>query len=412
MSIHHAKGLQFPICFVAGCGNDFNRMDAAAPILLDEKLGLGLTLTDDRLQVRNPTYMRLAVKEVNRRAELSEELRVLYVAMTRAVDKLIVLTTFKNLPKKISDSMNTLSGESGQERLDSELTLSALSYGQLLLYFALLHPVGHALRTYGVGDLGFLPVGEEDCVISLPKWEEIPQPSCMGEEELQFPVDEELLDALCKRLSYRNPYAPIQNIFSKRSVSQLVHGDMTPLKGVPRPAFMQTGGLTPAEKGTALHNFMQYADLAAAAKDVGAEVARLLEKQLITSRQAEYIDGQRVRNFFQSSLYARMAKAKSLSREQRFMTFVPATMLDDSLPKEFEDEKIVIQGIVDCIFEEDDGLVVVDYKTDRVETPEELVDRYGKQLQLYAHMLAQTKEKPVKELLLYSFSLNTVVAVP
>jgi hypothetical protein len=90
--------------------------------------------------------------------------------MTRAVDKLIVLTTFKNLPKKISDSMNTLSGESGQEGLDSELTLSALSYGQLLLYFALLHPVGHALRTYGVGDLGFLPVGEEDCVISLPKW--------------------------------------------------------------------------------------------------------------------------------------------------------------------------------------------------------------------------------------------------
>jgi ATP-dependent helicase/nuclease subunit A len=87
-------------------------------------------------------------------------------------------------------------------------------------------------------------------------------------------------------------------------------------------------------------------------------------------------------------------------------------MLDDSLPKEFENEKIVIQGIVDCIFEEDDGLVVVDYKTDRVETPEELVDRYGKQLQLYAHMLAQTKEKPVKELLLYSFSLNTVVAVP
>jgi ATP-dependent helicase/nuclease subunit A len=412
MSIHHAKGLQFPICFVAGCGNDFNRSDAAAPVLLDEKLGLGLTLTDDSLQVRKPTCMRLAVAAQNRRAELSEELRVLYVALTRAVDKLIVLTTFKNLPKKIADSISTLSGDGDNTRLDPELTLSALSYGQLLLYFALLHPAGQVLRLHGIGDFGWLQANEQDCVVNLPKGEEIPLPAMKDQSQLQFPVDHQLVEKLGELLTYENPYAPLQNVFSKRSVSQLVHGEISAMQGIPRPAFMQTGGLTPAEKGTTLHTFMQYADFSAAAKNPQAEVERLLQKQYLTKRQADYIEIQPLQAFFDSPLYARMANALTLTREQRFMTFVPATRLEPSLPSRFEEEKIVVQGIVDCLFEEADGLVVVDYKTDRVKTPEELLERYGKQLQLYADMLKETQNKPVKELLLYSFTLHTTVTVP
>ncbi len=413
MSIHHSKGLQFPICFLAGCSGRFNRTDAADPVLLDENLGLGLTLTDDTKQMRSATCMRLAVAAENRRAEQSEELRVLYVAMTRGIDRLIVTSYLQNPEKAITEHAMDLMGNVDQSgKLDPELVLSAGSYHSLLLYFALLHPAGHILRTYANTDMGFLEVDPTHCLITLADGADLAPPAEQQAAAREFPVNDALMHRLEKRLTYQDPYAPLQKFFSKRSVSQLTHHTQWSEQAqLPRPSFLQKGGLSAAERGTALHTFMQYADYSAACADVEREITRLVSQKFITEQQADAIGREKLRHFFGSDLYARMAASNQVMREHRFMSALPVTELDSTLPETFAREHVVVQGIVDCVFREADGLVVVDYKTDRVETGEELVSRYAEQLRLYAKMLTETYQIPVKELLLYSFHLDTQVEV-
>ena len=169
--------------------------------------------------------------------------------------------------------------------------------------------------------------------------------------------------------------------------------------------------MSAAARGTALHTFMQYADYVAAAQDVEKEITRLVQGRFITEQQADVIDRNRLQAFFASELYKRMSTSSNVMREHRFMSALPATLLNPTLPERFASEQVVVQGITDCVFYEDDALVLVDYKTDRVNTPEELVERYAEQLHLYAKMLTETYQMPVKEMILYSFHLNCQVRV-
>lgn len=412
MTIHHSKGLQFPICFVAGCGVRFNQTDGHAPLLLDEKLGIGLTVTDDERQCRSVSCMRLGIQYRNKQAEMSEELRVLYVAMTRAIDRLVMLTTYSNMPDAATKAATTLTGGVQDGLLDPELVLSAADYGRLLLYYCLLHPSGHSLRTAQVNDPEWLEREEDECEISLRMCSDVPPPRADEQETEAEPFDERLYEQICQNLTYRDPYLPLQELFSKRSVSQLSHdGPMVPYDQAPRPSFMQKDGMSATAKGTALHTFMQYADYRAAAKDTAAEIERLVQGRFITRQQGDGVDQKRLQAFFEGELYARMDASPKVMREHRFMSALPARLLDPSLSEQFAEERVVVQGITDCVFYEDDGLVVVDYKTDRVKTADELVERYAEQLRLYARMLADTYHLPVKELILYSFHLNEQVTV-
>ncbi len=413
MTIHNAKGLQFPLCFVAGCGTKFNLTDGNAPLLLDEQLGLGLTVTDDVRRSRMDSCMRWGIHYRNRRAELSEELRVLYVALTRAVDRLFLLATYSNSRGLVEKASMALAGGVRDGKLDSELVLSAPDYGRLLMYFALLHPAGNALR-------GSLPVEEdwlacdpEDCTINLVSAAEIAPPKAK-EETVFAPVwDPVLYQKIEEQLSYQDPYAPLREVFAKRSVSQLSHDQpMMMYEQAPRPSFVQKSGMSATQKGTALHSFMQFADYGRAATDLQGELDRLIERRFLTPQQGEKIDKTKVQRFFDGALYRRMAESPLVMREHRFMSRIPVTQLDETIPDQFANETVVVQGITDCVFEEDGQLVVVDYKTDRVKSGEELSDRYAKQLRLYAKMLSETREQPVKELLLYSFALDQVVSVP
>ncbi len=411
MTIHHAKGLQFPVCFVAGCGTLYNRSDASAPVLLDEKLGLGLTLTDDAKRLRFPTCMRLAVAAQNRRAELSEELRVLYVAMTRAVDQLILLTTASNMEKKVQDGLAILAEGVTEERLDPELVLGSNNYGQLLLWYGLVHPAGGALRTQGTPNCGFLAVPSQGVQIGLIPAYAIELPEQKTEAEAVLVPEESLYRRVTERLTRQDPYLPLRSVFSKRSVSQLIHPEQYRGESAPRPSFLQEGGLSAAERGTALHQFMQYADYQKAAIDVRSEIDRMVGLQFLTPRQGKAVSEEKLQRFFAGDLYARMAASTKVMREHRFMSCVPVTQLDRSLPEQFAQETVVVQGITDCVFYEGDGLVLVDYKTDQVDSPEELVLRYRPQLLLYAGMLKQTYGLPVRELILYSFCLDRPISV-
>lgn len=417
MSIHHSKGLQFPICFVAGCGNGLNKLDSTAPILLDEQMGLGLTLTDDKWQMRRSTCMRQAVAAEVSRAGMSEELRVLYVAMTRGIDRLILLTALSNPEKAIAEAAVALDNSMLSDgRLDSELVLSASGYGQWLLWFALLHPSGGELQLLANSSQGYITTDSASCAIRLWHSGQIaPPPKRIWELMRETEGDPHILARLQSQLDYVHPYAPLQHMFAKRSVSQLVHH--TPYiasyaKRAPRPSFLQEGGLSAAERGTALHTFMQYADYERAALDAADELARLVEHGFMTHQQADGVDLNKVTAFFAGSLYARMAVCDEVMREHRFMSQIPVTRLDPTLPRRFSEETVVVQGITDCVFMEQGKAVVVDYKTDRIKQPEELVERYGEQLRLYGHMLSQDLGLEVKELLLYSFCLDQTITVP
>lgn len=412
ISVHASKGLQFPICFLAGCSGAKNLREALQPLVLNETLGVGITLHHAQGGTHTKTPARYAIEQKNKQAQIGEELRILYVALTRAVDRLYLFSTRKNPVGDIEKAATLLNGNVNEGRLNADLVLSAPNFGELFLYFALLHPSGNPLRVHGNTPYGYLQANEEDFQVNLLQSHQIDLPAPPTEIEAQplRAVDTQTLTHLTQTLSYQNPFALVEQILAKRSVSALTKegGGIPP---IPRPAFLQEGGLTPAEKGTALHQFMQYANYTAAAQNPREEIRRMVDLSFITPTQGEAVDVEKLTAFFQSDLYRRMAASPQVLREHKFMASLPVTQIDPTLPKELSREQVVVQGITDCLFGEEDGFVLVDYKTDKVKTPQELIARYQDQLQLYAKMLQSTSQIHIKELLLYSFCLNQEIAI-
>ena len=234
----------------------------------------------------------------------------------------------------------------------------------------------------------------------------------MAEDAPQPAPSSALVEEIRGRLSYRYPFAALNGLAAKRSVSQLVkrqEGTEREFACQSRPAFLMEAGLTPAERGTALHAFMQYADYERAARDLQGEQERLVRQGFLTREQAEGMDTSRLADFFKSALYRRMCASPRLQREVRFLIELPACELDESLPAWGAKETVLVQGIADCVFEENGKLVILDYKTDRVRDRRVLIEHYAPQLALYARALGETAGLPVAGQLIYSFWLGETI---
>ena len=164
--------------------------------------------------------------------------------------------------------------------------------------------------------------------------------------------------------------------------------------------------MTPAQRGTATHRFMQFADFGLAKSDLSAEIERLYEWQFITLKEKEAIDIPSVERFFESDIFRRIERADRLEREMRFLTEIPAGNLYQDIPEQLSDEKIVVQGAVDCVFAENGEIVVIDFKTDRVSESNQLIEAYAEQLNIYAKACSKIFGMPVKEKIIYSFALS------
>ena len=164
--------------------------------------------------------------------------------------------------------------------------------------------------------------------------------------------------------------------------------------------------MTAAEKGTAMHRFMEVCDFRAAKNDISAECDRLVADKLLTPEQAESLDKKSLSQFFESTLYKRIEKSDKVLREQKFTVFLPLDFVSESEKDVYNQERVLIQGVIDCAFFEDGKLVVLDYKTDRVDNMDELCERYRKQLEVYKTAAEQTFSTEVKELAIYSFCLG------
>ena len=408
MSIHKSKGLEFPVCIVAGCSTRFNRADEKKNLIVHSRLGIGLKQRDLATLSQLPTVCHRAVQTSLADDMMSEELRVLYVAMTRAKERLVLVCAVKGLEKAMEKYRARVFP--GEARMAPFVSASALSYADWLLPALLRHPDASALREAG----GF----GEDAVLPAPfalrvfleRWA---APQAMESKTLlpEAP-DPEFLSLLNEKLTWEYPFLPLTKIVSKRAASEVDKRFIDrEYFASSRPSFLTEGGLSAAQKGTATHTFMQFADYDRAKADVDGEIGRLYENGHISRAEAAAINRAAVRRFFESPLFARMRNSPLVMREKQFTIEVPVTQLYADM-EAFSDEKVLIQGIADCAFLEDGQLVVVDYKTDRLESDAQFIEKYAGQVRVYKDALSRCTGYTVKETLLYSFYLSREIEVP
>lgn len=402
MTVHGSKGLEFPVVFLARLSSKGNNDDARQKLLFHTAAGIGLRLVDEGEHEKHATLPFVGVQSARRLDEGAEELRVWYVALTRAREQLFMVYSAKDMTKKLDKLAAEIPAGAC---LLPETVLRASSPGDLLLTAAMRHPDFVPHRPAG---LDSLPAQTGWAVqLCSPTGDE-----AMTATQTATPApDEALVATLRERLGYTYPFQPLLGVPAKLAASQLSHEAMSREHiATARPAFLQREGMTAAQKGTALHTFMQFGDLTRAETDLDGEVQRLVTAGFLTAAQGEALPVDKLRHFLSGMLYARMRNAEQAWREYPFTVSVGAGTLTN-LPPEMAAEPVVVQGIADCVFREGDGLVLVDYKTDRVKTGEELVSRYRSQLLFYKQALEPLLSLPVKQMLLYSFALDTAVEV-
>lgn len=416
MTIHKSKGLEFPVVFIADLSKMFNKEDTKKPALFHPECGFGSIIRDSELHCRFTTLPYEAVKLETQKSMLSEEMRVLYVAMTRAKEKLYAVMTLKNRQTALrrAAAIAQSSGEDG--KISPYLAMSAQSSAELLLAAALSHPSCAGLRSEA--GFSFTAPAQEHCeweVETISAKGLLPNVKANLSDEDTFEETEEaarIKAEIEKRISYDYPHKTLSEIPSKVSVSELTHKKTAEFNAEHiRPSFLEGERLTPAEAGTALHAFMQYCDLDAISdKDsAAAQVERLVGEGFLMPEQGTSIDLERVAAFAASPIFKRLKRAARLWREFRFNIEVPACEIYPDCKE--ADTKILMQGMADLVFEEDGGAVLVDYKTDRVADAAKLVENYLTQIECYTRAVNEILGIPVKERYIYSFHLDTAITV-
>ncbi len=400
MTIHHSKGLEFPVVLVAGLGNPFNNRSSTGDLLLHERTGVGMIRRDRLAGTQSETVHHRALQCAITRSEREEELRVLYVALTRAKDKLILSAVTDPLPK-------CLSRIAGSRGADGKPLIGWMLHARYPIDWVMCalscFPGFNAACSGSSEEERAFPFVITRCRAADPA-EERPRAQ---EPDAVLPAD------FLERLHYIYPHMALANVPIKLTASSVSHRRFTPRGHLQGPGAMSPDGLTPAQRGTAVHLFLQYADLSDGLS-AEEEASALRERKVLTERQQKGLPYEALNVFLRSDLCARMVKSPHLWREHPFSVIRPVTLLtgDTPLPPGDEREMLMVQGIADGVFEEEGSLVIVDYKTDRVHSGRELVERYREQLLLYADALRETMGMPVKECMIYSLHLRTLFPVP
>ena len=426
LSIHKSKGLEYPVVFVSGIGKNFNMKDVKQPVLLDMDLGIGMDYVDPVKRFRCRTLRKNAIAKKLREDILSEELRLLYVALTRAKEKLILTASAEKIEATI-----LADGIGEQERLSFSDFINAQGYLDFLIH--ILKRSGLTIRVAGDETLAAnqleeqLELGEDRAHLELA-------PSLAQPERLEI---------LQERFAFRYSYAVLKDLYTKTTVSELKIRAMSEKdeaafhafeeKEVPVyvPRFRrETEEVTGAVRGNAYHRAMEILDLQevlgaqfpsfpesyeayAQSLDEGKlkeSLENFFERQKEEFRlQEEYYKAlrmERICRFLKAKIGYRMWRADregALYREQPFVLAIPASRLSETFP---EEEKVLVQGIIDVYFIEEGEIVLLDYKTDVIPNMEALWNRYETQLEYYQEALERLTEKKVKEKILYSFHLS------
>lgn len=418
MTIHKSKGLEFPIVFVAGMGKRFNMQDARSSVVLHARLGVGLDAVNLKSRTKSPSIIKKVIQKEEALDSLGEELRVLYVALTRAKEKLIITGTCSNLDKRLPYY------EMVRDQEREALTFGRL--GKASTYWDWILPALMRLTPE-------IPIRLERLTVEDIVGEEVAQEvagrlvrTVLEQWDTEKTYNIEVKEAIEEQFGYHYPYSSGRTQKLKFTVSELKkrvylleNSDESEGLGevlyeepevVPLiPDFLkEEEELTGASRGTAYHRLMELLDFSRDydEKKLTETIVRYQKEGKLTQEMADCIRLGDIMRFLKSSVGKRMtacAKAGNLMKEQPFVLGVDAREI---YPDEQEGELILVQGIIDVYFEELDGLVVLDYKTDKIYCAEELVEKYHAQLDYYAKALEQMTQKKVKEKILYSFTLG------
>ena len=398
MTIHKSKGLEFPICFVANFSKQFNAKETSAPILMDAELGMGADAFDLKLRCKRHSLRRNVIATKIKNDSRGEDLRVLYVAMTRAKEKLILVG---------SGSLENIK----MDQISAYDVLKAKSYMDMVLPIASRRDDLFEIRTYGMEDISINKAAEH--------------------------VESEMLKESLARVPgkaiwepYQYPHTTWEGLYTKTTVTELKKAAYTEEEGSKElyeahseeayvPGFIREDDVSVegTRRGSAYHRIMELMDFTIALKEgnIEEDIRKIRENAVASHRIAATEDAlvrnDKVEAFMKTDLARRMGLAQQhncLHKEQPFMLGIGANKVKPDFP---EEEIVLIQGVIDAYFEEEDGLVLMDYKTDRVEAGEELVSRYSVQLMYYAEALERLTHKKVKEKLIYSFALHEVIKV-
>ena len=403
MSVHGSKGLEFPVVFLCGTNKKF-RMDRSDKPMLHPKLGFACPRRDKATGIRFTTVPQLALKNELRRYNLAEEMRILYVALTRPKENLIVTCCCKDADAYV----NTLGASVGYgEKTDPFIVSSAKCESDWIITSLLRHPDAKNLRLMaGLSEEVIVP-DDTRWNFSVIKDGETETEETVAAEEEKAVFDEELLNRFIEKQSWKYPFSAAEKIPAKAGVSALTHQEMH--KKLLFSAAPKSGNLSGADRGTALHTFMQFCDFSLAKENPEKEIERLLDKKFITEKQAKVIDPRKIRTFFKGELFRRIENSPKVYRELRFLRGIPAAKL--GYEGASDDDKITVQGVADCVFEENGKLIVVDYKTDFVENIEELCERYSAQLNMYKELLSESLGKEVVSAVIWSFCFGKELEV-
>lgn len=408
MTVHQSKGLEFPICILADMQHAFNERDNTEPVLISSSAGLGMKRrTEDGISVYDTASRRAAVITSERMGR-SEEMRVLYVALTRAKENLVMVTSVPNPEKGLAK----VAVECGiGERANPFAVLRMNNFSDLVLTALMRHPAADELRKLSGVDVPIF-LSEKDrfkLKVVVSDSESFMTESANEQKIAAKPV---FFNEVQARLDYSDLRSVLSSVPAKRAASDgSERGINREYFASSRPAFMSSGGLTPAQRGTATHKFMQFSDYSAARANIESELARLVDGGFLSEDEGKAVNIGAAKRFFMSSLAERIFASDNVMREKKFAALFPAKFFYPELTGEAAEEKIVVQGIADCVFVEDGELVIVDYKTDTGVDAEALLDRYSAQLEIYREALSQALGMPVKETLLYSFFMNSTVKV-
>lgn len=395
MSIHQSKGLEFPVCIFAGTGHRYNTEDLKDLIQLNSDAGLGLKVNNEEKLYRYNSVQYTCIKNINACASMSENLRVLYVAMTRAKEQFITFITLRD-PQKHIDS---LSSKIVNNNISPAVAKHISSDADFLLLCALLHKDGKKLREYCSADI--IADINSDFDMDIDFLTDIDEHE--SKEEIPVQPNAQLIEKIAEKLEFKYARQPLSGFASKRTASSLDEKEQSyKFFAKTKPAFLNSAGMTAADKGTAMHAFMQYCDYNNAKNDLESEICRLNDMAFITDEQAQSLNRTKLNTLFQGEFAKRMFESDHIYREIKVSSFVPVNELEDTNYTDM----VLIQGIADCVFEENGELVLVDYKTDRVSSDEELLDLYKNQIAFYKRAVAKTLGKPVKQAMLYSFYLD------
>lgn len=398
MSIHASKGLQFPVCIIAGMASAFNSSEVRQSAVYTTKSGIGFKYYDEYDKTQYTTISREAILEQLRLERLEEELRLLYVAMTRTQDILHFTAVLSNTEKKIESVKGQLIGSEG--KVTASLVANTKTYFEWLLVALMLHPDAKALR--GSGSSIICKDTESRVKVELTADEEITE-TVAENEKTEYNEDREFSQNLANNISYKYPFEELFSLQSKASVSVLANkAESDKYNFTQRPQFMNKDKMSAANRGTAMHKVMQFFDFAKW-ETPESELERLVEWEFISEEEAQIINLNALRKFFASDIFKRILKAQSAHREMRFLTELPALIADKTLDAKFENEKIIVQGAVDICFVENDEVVILDFKTDRTDNLEQLSSAYAEQLNLYSIACEKIFKKPIKEKIIYSF---------